>query len=336
MERFWNARQDLCSNQLGQRGKEVSYIGMLEQLRGILLADPNDFDGASVLFTELPVVVVQATEDVFVNPRGVSIFQSSQIPPGRFQVDDISRCLAPGAVHISWLQAGHEILQEKNSFLLSLIGQLVQAGGISPSEGINSIQVPDCAVPTDAREDIIIDIDASFLQPSLDGLNRSMLDQVKEGLVPLPFLSNDRPKSDFIQRDDNSLTSPSCSEEKADSQLPESLQMLNLIDSNDLISEDDVSPPGTTSVEKRKKRVLKSFDASRKNSEERKKTNLIATARAAVDRRRLMMEQHQEAKELSAMSVEEGLSIAIEVETKRCDCFQFNFPFLWGNLFSRI
>lgn len=327
MEHFWNVRQDLCSNQLGQRGKEVSYIGILEQLRGILLADPKDFDGASVLLTDLPVVVVQGTEDVFVNPRGASIFQSSQMPPERFQVDNISCCLAPGAVHISWLQAGHEILQEKYSFLLALIGRLVQAGGISPSEGMNAIQVPHCTVPTDAKEDIIIDIDANILQPRLDGLNRSMLDQVREGFVPLPFLSNDRPKSDFIQRDDNSLTSPSCSEEKADIQLPESPQMLNLIDSNDLTSEDGVSLPGTASVEKRKKLVLKSFDASRKNSEEREKTNLITTARAAVDRRRLMMEQDQEAKELSAMSVEEGFSIAIEVETKRCDCFQFDFPF---------
>lgn len=46
----------------------LNYAGVLDLLKGILIT-PEEFDGAELLLTDIPVLVVQSTEDVFVNPR---------------------------------------------------------------------------------------------------------------------------------------------------------------------------------------------------------------------------------------------------------------------------
>ena len=38
-------------------------------------------------------------------------------------------CLGTGAVHVTWLKSGHEVLQERSTFLLGLIGHLAQMSG---------------------------------------------------------------------------------------------------------------------------------------------------------------------------------------------------------------
>ena len=53
----------------------VGYCGVLEQLKGLVAVARNDFDGAAVLATDLPVVVVQSTEDAFVSPKNAAVFQ---------------------------------------------------------------------------------------------------------------------------------------------------------------------------------------------------------------------------------------------------------------------
>lgn len=330
MERFWSVRKDLCSNQREQRGKEVSYVGILEQLRGLLLADPEGFDGASVLLTKLPVVVVQATEDVFVNPRGASVFQSSQMPPERFQVDNISDCLTPGAVHISWLKAGHEVLQEKNSFLLSLIGRLVQASGVSPAEEMKPIQVLDSAMVIGDTQDSNVDVvnEESSSEPDLDNV-RSMLDEIKGGLLPPSFLHTDQSKRGIIGRSvSDQLTSSGPSrghvEDEASDQ-SRSPSVTKSINSNNLVMENDnviSGLPAPVSLEKRRKPV----DGSKRISisSEGRRRDLKATARAAVDRRRLILEQEQEVGELSAMRAEDASSIAVEAEKKRYFCIFYS------------
>jgi hypothetical protein len=81
----------MCSQGQNKLKRGTGFIGVLEQLKGLLMSNPTEFDGASVLLTSLPVVVVQSTEDVFVSPRGASVFLSEQLPPERFQVGlDIS------------------------------------------------------------------------------------------------------------------------------------------------------------------------------------------------------------------------------------------------------
>ena len=104
IEKFWERRSDLFTatataltagggrSMSGNReeveqGVGSRLIGVLEQIRGILLADEQTlseggghnkhespptpvFDGAGVLaLSKLPFMVVQSTEDVFVNPR---------------------------------------------------------------------------------------------------------------------------------------------------------------------------------------------------------------------------------------------------------------------------
>ena len=38
----------------------------------------------------------------------------------------LNDCLGAGAVHVTWLKSGHEVLQERSTFLLGLIGHLAQ------------------------------------------------------------------------------------------------------------------------------------------------------------------------------------------------------------------
>ena len=96
--------------------KGLGYVGILEQLKGILI-NTDDFDGAAVLTSNLPVLVVQSTEDVFVNPRNAAIFQTERLPPESNLVTEVVDALDENAVHVAWLQAGHEVIQERTPFL---------------------------------------------------------------------------------------------------------------------------------------------------------------------------------------------------------------------------
>jgi hypothetical protein len=144
LRQFWSLRRGLSSEGVAgavagaQAG--LGYVGVLEQLKGILIS-PDSFDGASVLAAcSLPLLVVQSTEDVFVSPRGASVFQPDQLPPERSLVAGLADCLDPGAVHVSWLRAGHEVLQERNAFILGLLGSLAQLGGVRPAEHLADIE----------------------------------------------------------------------------------------------------------------------------------------------------------------------------------------------------
>ena len=74
----------------------------------------------------IQVLVVQSTEDVFVNPRNAAVYQQTQLPPERVLVKDTVDSLDENAVHVMWLKAGHEVIQERSSFLLGLVSNLAQ------------------------------------------------------------------------------------------------------------------------------------------------------------------------------------------------------------------
>ena len=93
-------------------------VGILEQLKGLILASKDGFDGASILRTEIPVVVVHSTEDSFVNPSTASVYQADELPYMRRFVTSIADCLDAGAVHLSWLNAGHEFYQNTKDVLI--------------------------------------------------------------------------------------------------------------------------------------------------------------------------------------------------------------------------
>ncbi len=137
LRRFWESRRGLMSEQPEGGQYPVSkaglgYIGVLEQLKGILTS-PDNFDGAQMLVnSSVPVLVVQSTEDVFVNPRNAAIYQPDKLPPERKLVTGLVDALDENSVHVSWLKAGHEVVQERTSFLLGLVSQLAQMCGVHP------------------------------------------------------------------------------------------------------------------------------------------------------------------------------------------------------------
>jgi hypothetical protein len=96
----------LCAHFVSSKIDEkagLGYTGVLEQLKAIVIA-PDDFDGASILLTNLPVAIVQATEDVFVDPKSALMFREDRLPPGRILVQDVTDCLDSNAVYVSWLK----------------------------------------------------------------------------------------------------------------------------------------------------------------------------------------------------------------------------------------
>eukprot|EP01041_Mallomonas_annulata_P002218 gene2218-4307_t len=139
LSQFWHSRRGMCNEKL-EGGR--SYIGVLEQLRGLIMSDKSstDEDGRTLLETPFPLVVIQSTEDVFVDPRHVTAFQfqsdtknNKYYPPGRVAVEDLEACSRAGTIHISWLKAGHEVLQERTPYILALMSTLAQNCGIRPT-----------------------------------------------------------------------------------------------------------------------------------------------------------------------------------------------------------
>ena len=131
MKAFWKTRRELCSDRVEPSNAGQGYVGVLELLRGIIL-EPDSTDDQTLLESRLPVFVVQATEDVFVNPKNAVRFQPDKLPKSRQVVTDLDQSLRSNAVHISWLKAGHEVLQERGPYVLALISKLAQMCGIRP------------------------------------------------------------------------------------------------------------------------------------------------------------------------------------------------------------
>ena len=139
LDEYWSLRDGLCNDDADGRG--AGFVGVIAQLKAILGLGKEDFDGAMVLTTPLPVVVVQSTENVFVNPRHASVYQPDQLPPERYLVSSVADSLLPGAVHVSWLRAGHEVLQERTNFILGLVANLAQIAGAHPSGEVAALPV---------------------------------------------------------------------------------------------------------------------------------------------------------------------------------------------------
>ena len=59
-------------------------------------------------------------------PHCAAVYQQTQLPPERVLVKDTVDSLDENAVHVMWLKAGHEVIQERSSFLLGLVSNLAQ------------------------------------------------------------------------------------------------------------------------------------------------------------------------------------------------------------------
>jgi hypothetical protein len=131
MKSFWKSRRELCSDHTDPEHAGLGYVGVLELLRGYLL-EPECNDDVTLLDMKLPLFVIQATEDVFVNPKNAMRFSAEKLPKSRTLVSDLDDSLEDGSVHISWLKSGHEVIQERRPYLLALVSKLAQMCGIHP------------------------------------------------------------------------------------------------------------------------------------------------------------------------------------------------------------
>lgn len=57
----------------------------------------------------------------------------------------VSDCLDLGAVHVTWLTSGHEVLQERSSFLLGLLGHIAQISGVRSTD-VNGTDIENVIV----------------------------------------------------------------------------------------------------------------------------------------------------------------------------------------------
>jgi hypothetical protein len=131
---FWKHRGGLCNDKIVAAEAGSGYVGALELLKGILITR-DDFDGTCILnSSSIPVLAIQSTEDVFVHPRTAEIFQQDRLPESRNFVLDFADCLDDSAVHVCWLKSGHEVLQERNAYILGVISNLAQICGIRPTK----------------------------------------------------------------------------------------------------------------------------------------------------------------------------------------------------------
>eukprot|EP01040_Poterioochromonas_malhamensis_P013046 gene13046-14311_t len=151
LKKFWATRRSLYArkdtdNESEEAKKaferngvvQVAYKGIIEQLKGILIS-PEEYDGAMILVQHnTPIVVVQSTEDVFIDPKAAAIYSSQQLPPERRLVTQLEQSIDKNSVYVSWLKAGHEILQERNSFVLSIISNLAKLYGIQSYSSLAS------------------------------------------------------------------------------------------------------------------------------------------------------------------------------------------------------
>ena len=158
IEEFWGNRKGLNysidvngqmsdSSSIGNNSSvtaanRANYKGVLDQLAAFLSPILEDFDARAILkSTNVPIVIVQSTEDQFYGSQVVtSTFKQDKLPENRYLVNDIVECNELGAIYVHYLEAGHEVIQERPLFLLGLVSNLAQLHGIRPNFNDESVE----------------------------------------------------------------------------------------------------------------------------------------------------------------------------------------------------
>ena len=115
MKTFWKSRRELSSDQTDPDHAGSGFTGVLELLRGILL-EPETEDDQTLLSMSLPLFVVQATEDVFVNPKNASRFQPSNLPRSRKIATDFDQSLRYDILSIHIINLNTNVILFMNVF----------------------------------------------------------------------------------------------------------------------------------------------------------------------------------------------------------------------------
>lgn len=122
LKEFWRSRRGIASSE--GRG---AYAGVQAQLRGVLNSTDSSDESSFLRACTRPLVLIHSTEDVFVDPReGEKLRSAHRALPNRSEVDDVTD-MQEGAMHVCWLKAGHEVIQERTPFLLALFSRLAES-----------------------------------------------------------------------------------------------------------------------------------------------------------------------------------------------------------------
>jgi hypothetical protein len=163
MKEFWLSRRGLgsCDPADVSSGRH-GYVGIQRQLRGVLSSADSIDEKAFLSVCTRPLVVVHATEDVFVDPRlAEALRRPEMLSENRFVVDEVES-LREGALSFHWLKAGHEALQERTPFFLSLIGRLAKTFyGYVPSSRPATVSRPEAIYTPEAGIEETVEQDKS-------------------------------------------------------------------------------------------------------------------------------------------------------------------------------
>jgi len=136
LREFWHSRRGLQrdTDMYGDADRGKSYRGILDNLKAILATSEEADDAMDVLELGIPIMAVHGLEDRFVDPKHMMVFQPDKLPDNRTFRDDIDAAVYPDSVHVTWLQCGHEVLQERSAYVLALLSHIAQKKGLKPED----------------------------------------------------------------------------------------------------------------------------------------------------------------------------------------------------------
>lgn len=319
---FWKTRRGLVDknkvfNADNSQQAGLGYTGILGQLKSILIS-PEDNDTQNLLLhSNFPLIIIQSTEDVFVSPHlALSTYSKENLLKyGRHIAKDNSSVLNPKSVQMNWIRGGHEIIQERSSYLLSVICNLAQLCGIETSENnISVAKTESYAVDSDV-DDMVDLIKPSDLVFSIDDDKKSNPSLVDSWISIADSISGE------VQTTNNSSDKHLQSPAKA----PPSRQRSYLSSQS--------STEESKSREELESERLQKQEKKEKDSEKRRLVVMDRRKREALEakqqqieiikeRQRQLAEERQEAKELTKMAKEDERSLFAEEYVHECEVAQ--------------
>jgi hypothetical protein len=192
LDSFWSSRRRLSfANSDSEKPQEGStYVGILEHLRGLVM-DKFDVDMPRSFFatSNVPAFIIHGSDNIFVQTGAVvEHFTSASLAAiNRRLVSSVSEALEPGSVYVGWVQSGHEMLEERPGFVISLLTSI--ADRLLPrrlqSRGVELAHISDDENPfgdhSDIEEDGPTDLFESLDDEEFFGLAQKEEEKIEVG-----------------------------------------------------------------------------------------------------------------------------------------------------------
>jgi hypothetical protein len=123
---FWEKR-----NIFQSVDKNVPQLYNVIQLLTGYVDTPNDdyleISQNLLVYNNIPLISIQSSEDDIISIRNAEIFKQDSLPLNRFRSSELEEALYSGGIHVSRVNSGHEIVQERKSYFDALIVSLFNA-----------------------------------------------------------------------------------------------------------------------------------------------------------------------------------------------------------------